>query len=253
MKILAIETATLMGGVALTTQEGLQAEYRLNVQSTHSEQLMPSVDKVLKASNISLQEIDGFAVSIGPGSFTGLRIGISTVKGFAIVTGRPILPVSTLEALAYGLPFSTHPICPLLDARKGEVYTALFQFKGTKNIQRLWDDQVMIPSVLLSRITQPTLFLGNGIHLLNEALLNALGNLAILTPMHLWVPSALHIAELAREKWNRGQIDPSLPIIPRYIRRSEAEIKSEKRQQEEKTQGRTSLMPWGKSMLLWYV
>jgi len=240
MKILAIETATLMGGVALTTQEGVQAEYRLNVRSTHSEQLMPSVDRVLKASNISLQEIDAFAVSIGPGSFTGLRIGLSTAKGFAIVTGRPILPVSTLEALAYGLPFSTHPICPLLDARKGEVYTALFQFNGTKNIQRLWDDRVMTPSALLSRIKQPTLFLGNGIHLLNEALLNALGNLAILTPMHLWLPSAIHIAELAREKWNSGQIDPSLPIVPRYIRRSEAEIKWEKRHQEEKTQGRAS-------------
>ena len=240
MKILAIETATLMGGVALTTQEGLQAEYRLNVRSTHSEQLMPGVDRVLRASNISLQEIDAFAVSIGPGSFTGLRIGISTVKGFAIVTGRPILPVSTLEALAYGLPFSTHPICPLLDARKGEVYTALFQFNGTKNIQRLWDDQVMTPSALLSRITQPTLFLGNGIHLLNEAFLSTLGDLAIVSPTHLWFPSAIHIAELAREKWNTGQIDPSHPILPQYIRRSEAEIKWEKRRQEEKAQGRAS-------------
>jgi len=240
MKILAVETATLMGGVAITSQEGVHAEYRLNIRSTHSEQLMPGVDMVLKASNISLQEIDAFAVSIGPGSFTGLRIGISTVKGFAIVTGRPILPVSTLEALAYGLPFSSHLICPILDARKGEVYTALFQFKGTKNIQRLWDDQVMTPSALLSQITQPTLFLGNGCHLLNDALLKGSGNLAILAPMHLWSPSALHIAELAREKWNSGQIDPSLPIVPRYIRRSEAEINWEKRHQGAFTQGETS-------------
>ena len=239
MKILAIETATLMGGVALTTPEGVQAEYRLNVRSTHSEQLMPAIDKVLKASHTSPQQIDAFAVSIGPGSFTGLRIGISTVKGFAIVTGHPIIPVPTLEALAYALPFSSHPICTVIDARKGEVYTALFQFNGTKNLQRLWDDKVMTPSALLNQITERTLFIGNGIHLLNKALLNSVGDLAILTPIHLWVPSAVHIAELAREKWNRGQIDPSLPIVPRYIRRSEAEIKWERLHQEELTQGKT--------------
>jgi tRNA threonylcarbamoyladenosine biosynthesis protein TsaB len=229
MKILAIETATLMGGVALTSDEGLLAEYRLDVRTTHSEQLMVAVDRVLKSSHTPLQEIDAFAISIGPGSFTGLRIGLSTVKAFALVTGRPVLPVSTLEAMANSLPFTTHPICPLLDAKRGEVYTALFTFIGTNKLQRLREDQVIAPLDLAQQITQPTILLGNGLNRYGDQLRQSLGEKAILAPKHLWSPSALQVAELAREQWREGHLPAPSSIVPHYLRRSEAEVKWERR------------------------
>ncbi len=229
MRILAIETATLMGGVALTSEEGVLAEYRLNVRTTHSEQLMSAVDRVLKSSHTPLQQIDAFAISIGPGSFTGLRIGLSTVKAFALVTGRPILPVSTLEALANTLPFTTHPICPLLDAQRGEVYAALFTFLGTNKIRRLGEDQVIAPLDLARQITQPTILLGNGLNRYGGQLQQSLGEKAILAARHLWSPSALQVAELARQQWHEGHLPPPSSIVPHYLRRSEAEVKWERR------------------------
>jgi tRNA threonylcarbamoyladenosine biosynthesis protein TsaB len=236
VKILAIETATLMGGVAITSDEGIIGEVRVSVRTTHSEQLMTIIDRVLKSSQTSLMEMDAFAVSIGPGSFTGLRIGVSTVKGFSMITTRPVLPISTLEGLSFSLPFSTHPICPILDAKKGEVYTALFHFNGTNQMERLWEDQVMSPSELSRKITQPTLLLGNGLQIYGKQLKEALGDKAIFSPKRLWAPSALSIAELARQMWREGTRVPSDAVKPNYVRRSEAEVKWEL-QQQKKTSG----------------
>ncbi len=237
MKILAIETATLMGGVALTSEDGLLAELRVSVKTTHSEQLMALVDRVLKSSETALREIDAFAVSIGPGSFTGLRIGLSTVKGFSVITGKPVLPVSTLEALAYQIPFSNHPLCPILDARKGELYTALFRFKESQKIQRLWEDQVRSPSALAEQISHPAIFLGNGLLHYGERLKKNLGDKLIFAPKQFWFPSALNIAELARQKWHEGSFDLSKPVLPHYVRRSEAEVKWEKLHQRKTSSG----------------
>ena len=240
MKILAIETATLMGGVAITSDEGIIGEVRINVRTTHSEQLMSIIDRVLKSSQTTLGELDAFAVSIGPGSFTGLRIGVSTVKGFSMITNQPILPISTLEGLSFALPFSTRPICPILDARKGEVYTAMFSFYGSTQMKRLWEDQVMSPSELSRKITQPTILVGNGLQVYGKQLKEALGDKAILSPQHLWSPSALSIAELARQKWQEGTIVAADSVIPHYVRRSEAEIKWEEQHRKKVSWGNPS-------------
>jgi len=126
MKILAIETSTMMGSVAVMDKTQLIAEYRLNIKGTHSERLVRIIDEVLKDSGLEFKDLDGYAVSIGPGSFTGLRIGITTVKGLAFVTRKPVAAIPTLDALACNIPFSQYQICPMLDARKKEVYTALY-------------------------------------------------------------------------------------------------------------------------------
>ena len=122
MKILAIETSTMLGGVAIADDSaGLIAEVRLNVKSTHSERLMMEIDHVLKQSFLKMSDIDVFAIAVGPGSFTGLRIGLSTVKGLSYATGKPIVSVPTLEAFAWNFPYCRYPVCTLLDARKKEV------------------------------------------------------------------------------------------------------------------------------------
>lgn len=134
MKILAIDTSTMLGGIAIMEDSKLIAESRLNVKSTHSERLMTEIEHCLKQSVLRIMDIDVFAVAIGPGSFTGLRIGLSTVKGFSFATGKPIVAVPTLEALAWNFPYSKYPVCTMLDARKREVYAALFK----------WEDETLI-------------------------------------------------------------------------------------------------------------
>jgi tRNA threonylcarbamoyladenosine biosynthesis protein TsaB len=142
-----------------------------------------------------------------------------------------------LEGLSFALPFSAHPICPILDARKGEVYTAMFSVEGSNHIQRLWEDQVMSPSELSLKITQPTILVGNGLQVYGKQLKETLGEQAILSPQRLWSPSALSIAELARQKWQEGSIIAADSVSPNYVRRSEAELKWEKQQRKKSSWG----------------
>ncbi len=154
MRVLAIDTSTMLGGVAVMDDLlGLVAEVRFNVKSTHSERLMTSIEYVLKQSGYTIADMDFFAVAIGPGSFTGLRIGLSTVKGFSYATGKPIVSVPTLEALAHNFPFSQYPVCTMLDARKKEVYAALFKWKDDSFI-RLIDEMSIKVNRLIEKINE---------------------------------------------------------------------------------------------------
>ena len=154
MRVLAIDTSTMLGGVAVMDDLlGLVAEVRFNVKSTHSERLMTSVEYVLKQSGYTIADMDFFAVAIGPGSFTGLRIGLSTVKGFSYATGKPIVSVPTLEALAHNFPFSQYLVCTMLDARKKEVYAALFKWKDDSFI-RLIDEMSIKVNRLIEKINE---------------------------------------------------------------------------------------------------
>src|SRR5512142_2379760 len=130
MYVLGIETSTKTGSVAVVSDKAVIAQYSLNIEITHSERLMSTVDRVLKDTGIALSQLDGFAVATGPGSFTGLRIGVSTVKGLAFATGKPVAAVPTLFALAWNVPHAAWPVCPLLDARKKEVYAAVYALDG---------------------------------------------------------------------------------------------------------------------------
>src|SRR5512137_274131 len=143
MYILGIETATKTGGVAIVSEQGVVAEYTLNIEVTHSERLMSTVDRVLADTGLTISNIDGFGISIGPGSFTGLRIGLSTVKGLAFTTGKRVAAVPTLKALAWNIPYPLHPVCPLLDAKKKEVYAALYRHDGGELLQML--PEVVVP------------------------------------------------------------------------------------------------------------
>ena len=138
MRLLALETATLAGGAALLDDGRLVGESRLNIALTHSERLMAVVDRLLQDCGWEISSLRGLAVSIGPGSFTGLRVGAATAKGLALALDLPIAPVPTLDALAATLPFADAPVCPLLDARKGEIYCSLYRWSGVEMV-RVWD------------------------------------------------------------------------------------------------------------------
>ena len=138
MKILGIDTSTPIGSVALIDGENIVAEHTLNIVQAHSSRLMPAIDNVLKWGNITPDALDGCAVGIGPGSFTGIRIGVATAKSLCYAVDKPIVGVSTLEAIAYNLRWTDGIVCPILDARRSEIYGCTFH--GGVEWQRITDD-----------------------------------------------------------------------------------------------------------------
>jgi tRNA threonylcarbamoyladenosine biosynthesis protein TsaB len=223
MKILSIETSTRVGSVAIIEDEHLIAEYILNVVSTHSERLLPSIDQILKDSQLTVRDIEGFAVSLGPGSFTGLRIGISTVKGLALATGRAVVGVPTLDCLAHNIAFTHLLVCPILDARKGEVYTALYQGDGSGKLEKLTADLAIKPEELLTRIKEPVIFLGDGVEAYRDTLRSGQDN-CLFAPAYLNQPRASVLAKLGLEKFKQGHVFKEEEIQPLYCRLAEAEI-----------------------------
>lgn len=223
MKVLALETATLAGSIAIVDDvEGLIGEVKVSVKIAHSERLMPSVEWLLKASAISIKEIDAFAVSIGPGSFTGLRIGLSTVKGFAFATGRPVVPVRTLDAFARTMPFCRHVICPMLDARKNEVYAAFYRWDNDI-CTKLQPEISIKPYELLKDTSGPVVFMGEGARVYKNVISDLLKTNAIFAPLSQMSPSASTVAEMAIEMIKQGIASDPVSLTPYYIRKSEAE------------------------------
>ncbi len=224
MKILAIETATVAGSIAIIDDSmGLVGEVRVDVKVVHAERLMPSIEWLLKASNVPIHEIDAFAISIGPGSFTGLRIGLSTVKGFSYATGKPVIPVPTLDAFARTIPFCSYLICPMLDARKNEVYAALYKWEG-KDCKKVMPETAIRPAELLGKINECTVFMGEGVKIYRELIAETLQDNAVWAPASRMSPSASTVGEIALEKLKQGVITDPVSLTPFYLRKSEAEI-----------------------------
>jgi tRNA threonylcarbamoyladenosine biosynthesis protein TsaB len=229
MYILGIETATRTGGVAIVSEDGVLVEYTLNIEVTHSERLMSTVDRVLKDSGLQMASMDGFGISIGPGSFTGLRIGLSTVKGLAFTTGKPVAAVPTLRALAWNSHHSRYRVCPLLDAKKKEVYSALYRYDGRDLVQDL-PESVLPLTELADRISGEVVFTGEGARLFAEDIRRLFGSRAHIAPLAAMVPSAASVAEIALLMLQDGRSTDPDTLSPLYIRRPEAELAWEKRQ-----------------------
>ncbi|MBC8414029.1 tRNA (adenosine(37)-N6)-threonylcarbamoyltransferase complex dimerization subunit type 1 TsaB, partial [bacterium] len=196
MKILAIETSTVAGSVAVIDKtEGLIGEIRVDVRVAHSERLMPSIKWLLDSSGLTVGEIDAFAVSIGPGSFTGLRIGLSTAKGLAYASKKPLIPVRTLDAFARTLPFCSYLICPVLDARKNEVYAALYRWDETGCV-KIMEEEALTPEELFIRIKEPVLFMGEGVKRYEQLIKESVPD-SIIAPPSRMSPSAASVGEVA--------------------------------------------------------
>ncbi len=225
MKVLAVETSTLMGGVAVVEDERLLCELTLHVQETHSAQLMPAIDYVLQTADCAPDMLDGFAVALGPGSFTGLRIGMATMKGLAVAASKPLVGVPTLEAMARGFPHCTHLLCPMLDARMNEVYAAWFENKDGETL-RCSEDLVLPVSDLLKDAKQQALFFGTGAERFREEITEIMGDLALFSSHKVAGASASIVGFLAIEKLKRGEFADVDSLEPIYIRQAQAIAKS---------------------------
>ena len=217
MKVLGLETATLAGGAALIDGDRIVGEYTLNIRVTHSERVMAAVDRLLTDAGWRPSDREGLAVSIGPGSFTGLRIGVSTAKGLALALGLAVVPVPTLDALAAGLPFAALPVCPILDARKGEVYASLYRWDGGA-MRREWEYLALAPAALARLFTEPVIVCGDGAGIVRSTF-------ARLAPVARRLPLPACVAELGHAMLVAGAGVPPADLAPLYLRPSEAELK----------------------------
>jgi tRNA threonylcarbamoyladenosine biosynthesis protein TsaB len=224
MIILAFDTATKIGSVAITYEDQLIISCTKKSNISYSKRLLSSIELTLKQASLTLEDMSGFGVTIGPGSFTGLRIGLSIAKGLAYATGKPLVGVSTLEAMAFGLPFVPYLICPVIDARKGEVYAGFYKNQG-QTLLKTSPEMVLSPRDLCQYINEPVLFLGDGIEVYRDFFKQGLKDEAFFVAEGRRGPVGACVALLAFEKMKEGQTEDIGSIKPRYIRRSEAEIR----------------------------
>ena len=224
MRILAADTSTATGSVAVLEDDQVVAEWTLRSSQTHNRRLLKTVDFVLREAGWTPDSLDGFAVTTGPGSFTGLRIGLSTIKTMAWVLGKPYAGIPSPDALASPLAFASRPICALLDARKKEVYCAVYQPDGEGNLEPCGPYRVMPPERVADYITDVTFFCGDGWLLYKDLLRETLGDRAIEAsgPYHLI--RASFVGKLAYRKFSAGEADDPMTGVPLYVRPSEAEL-----------------------------
>ncbi len=228
MKILGIDTSTPCGSVGLIDDDRIIAEYLLNIPVTHSERLLCAIELVLKESRMTVGDLDGWAISLGPGSFTGLRIGVSTLKGLSFATQKPVAGVPTLDVLASQVSPTPCLICPILNARKKEVYTAFYRYEEGKFPKRLSAYQAIAPEDLMKRIDEKTIFIGDGVEIYGEVLQKYLPSLALFTSPLLNLPHGIMIARLGLQLLQKGEGLNLATFVPLYVRPSEAEVKWQK-------------------------
>jgi tRNA threonylcarbamoyladenosine biosynthesis protein TsaB len=223
MKILAIETATRAGSVALLDSGRVIGQVLLDIAVTHSERLMAMVDRLLADCGLGPGDLEGLAVSAGPGSFTGLRVGLATAKGLAFALGIPVAPVPTLDAMASLLPFADAPVAPLLAARRGEVYCALYAWQDGAMARR-WDDLALTPAEAAQRLPAPVIVLGDGVGPCWPFLARLVG-VRVAPPTHA-VPWAAAVGQLGHARLAAGQGIEAGALAPRYLRPAQAEVKA---------------------------
>jgi tRNA threonylcarbamoyladenosine biosynthesis protein TsaB len=224
MIVLGVETATPLCGVAVVDGEEILVEYRVQARFSHAEHLLGLVDQAMSEIGIGIEDLDGVALTVGPGYFTGLRIGVATVKGLLSGLSTPVAAVPTLEALAWNVPSARIPVCPMLDARKGEVYAALFEFSDSGDIRRMGEDRIIAPDRLLEGLSGEVLFLGEGA-MRNETLIRGrLGDSARFAHPEQKDPAPSVVARIGLGRLVRGEGVSVESLEPIYLRRSDAEV-----------------------------
>lgn len=225
--ILSVDTATPCSTVALTsgTRENgtVLASLSLSSNVTHSRRLLTAIERLLNDTGISKDDIAGYAVGLGPGSFTGLRIGMATVKGLAAASGKPLYGVSTLDILAANIRCEKL-ICSVLDARKKEVYAAFYRADKQGRSSRVTDIVVVPPEELAQNIDEPVVMVGDGLHSYGEYFNNVLAETVTFAPAQLWSPSAASLGLLSGEELEKGNSLDLASIVPLYVRASDAEL-----------------------------
>lgn len=234
MKILGIDSSGLVASVALVEDDIVRGEFTINYKKTHSETLLPMLDEMLNMINTKVDEVDGIAVAAGPGSFTGLRIGSSVAKGLGFALNKPLISVPTLEGMAYNLYLTEGLICPLMDARRNQVYAAAFQWKEKSFISVIPQEAIGIREFLdkVNKTQQPVIFLGDGVPVYREIIEEECKVEHFYAPAHLNKQRAASIAARGMEYYIAGKGIEASQFIPEYLRLSQAE--RERLEQERK-------------------
>jgi tRNA threonylcarbamoyladenosine biosynthesis protein TsaB len=224
LKILAIDTSTNFASIAVTEGEEVLSESCLTTGKKRGEVVVPAIDQMLKDLSLKPADIDAYVIALGPGSFTGLRTTLAFVKGLVLANERPLKGVSSLEVLAMNGVDSDLPVLPVIDAKKSQVYTALFK-PEKKGLSRESDDYAISPERLLEIVKEKTLVLGDGLEKFKDEILGCLGDLAVSAPPELWGPKASNAAIIALPDLLDGKSDPIDQLVPVYVRNTDAELK----------------------------
>ncbi len=236
MKILGLDSSGLVASVAVVENDNLLAEYTVNYKKTHSQTLLPMLDEICKMIELDLESLDAIAVSAGPGSFTGLRIGSATAKGLGLALKKPLIGVPTVEGLAYNLYGISGCICPIMDARRNQVYTGIYAFENVfeKDEMVVVEDQMAIQiEELIEKLNEknmPVTFLGDGVSVYKKKIEEKIKVPYCFAPAHMNKQRAGAIAALGAKYFVQGKYETAREHQPDYLRVSQAEREREERE-----------------------
>lgn len=235
MKILGIETSSLVASAAIWEEDVIVAEYTVNFKKTHSQTLLPMIDEIVRMTETQLASLDGIAVSGGPGSFTGLRIGSATAKGLGLALKKPLIHVPTIAAMAYQCYGSRYLICPIMDARRNQVYTGLYLFSG-ETFTTVMEPTAMDVRELMDTIHQTgrePFFVGDGIPVYREQIEQMAECPCHFAPAFMNRQRAAAVASLGAVYMKEGRVETAAAHQPEYLRKPQAEREREAREREQ--------------------
>ena len=225
MKILGLDSSGIVASVAIVEDDVLIAEYTVNYKKTHSQSLLPMLDEIAKMTELDLNSIDAIAVAAGPGSFTGLRIGSATAKGLGLALKKPLIAIPTVEGLAYNLYDISGLICPIMDARRKQVYTGIYRF--TDHQLKVVEDQMAVPmETVIEKLNQygeAVTFLGDGVPVFHELIAEKMTVPYSFAPAHVNKQRAAAVAALGEIYYRQGKTETAMEHVPDYLRVSQAE------------------------------
>ena len=234
MKLLAIDSSGLVASVAIIEDNNLLGEYTINYKKTHSQTLLPMLDEVAKMIELDKTSLDAIAVSAGPGSFTGLRIGSATAKGLGLALNKPLIHVPTVDALAYNLWGTDKLICPLMDARRQQVYTGLYEFAENEFHILLEQCAIGIDEIIekVNDMGRPVIFLGDGIDVFAEEIKEQCKVPFSFAPAGMNKQRAASVALLGKELYEKGKTVSAAEHAPDYLRLSQAERERKEKERD---------------------
>ena len=238
MRVLGIESSSLVASVALVTDDILTAEYTADFKKTHSQTLLPMLDEIVKLLELDMDTIDAIAVAGGPGSFTGLRIGAATAKGLGLALKKPLVHVPTVDAMAYNMWGAEGLICPIMDAKRSQVYTGLYHTgNGLEVVMEQQPMDMRELAGLLNKKGERTIFLGDGVPVFRELIAEKLQVPYSFAPAHVNKQRAAAVAALGSIYYKEGRTETAMEHIPEYLRVSQAERERAEREKEQKPAG----------------
>ena len=230
MKILGLDSSGIVASVAIVEDDVLIAEYTVNYKKTHSQTLLPMLDEIAKMTELDLNSIDAIVVAAGPGSFTGLRIGSATAKGLGLALKKPLIAIPTVEGLAYNLYDISGLICPIMDARRKQVYTGIYRF--TDHQLKVVEDQMAVPmETVIEKLNQygeAVTFLGDGVSVFHELIAEKMTVPYSFAPAHVNKQRAAAVAALGEIYYRQGKTETAMEHVPDYLRVSQAEREAAK-------------------------